>query len=147
MRTVVNTVPSQDWEFVAVPREHSPPIRRSVSESSKSWPPLRPIQKLRERRQEVRHPFPYAVVITPIGADGQPVMHAAANAIGKHLAESGLDFYCLEPLPYRRVIATFDMGGEGRGSFLMDLSWTRFSRHGWYENGGRFIAVMPTSIG
>src|SRR6476620_2001920 len=104
MPTVVNTVPSQDWEFVAVPKGALPsdsPIRQRIQQVLAA---TRPIQKLRERRQEVRHPFPYAIVITPVGADGQPIMHAAANAIGKHLAESGLDFYCLDPLPYRRVI-------------------------------------------
>jgi hypothetical protein len=144
MRTVVDTVPSQDWEFVAAPAgtlAPDSPIRERVKQVLAA---SRPTYKLRERRREVRHPFPYALIVTPLDAAGQPMPHAAANAIGKHLSESGLDFYCLDPLPYRRVIITFDLGGEDRGSLLMDLGWTRFGRHGWYENGGRFRAVVPS---
>jgi hypothetical protein len=26
---------------------------------------------------------------------------------------------------------------------MMDLTWCRFGRHGWYENGGRFLQILP----
>ena len=141
MSTVVDVIPSQDWEVVAAPAGMLPadsPIRTRVKRALAA---ARPPYKLRERRQEARHPFPYAITVTPLDERSQPMPQATLNAIGKHLAESGFDFYCIEPLPYRRVIVTFDLGANERGSLLMDLAWTRFCRHGWYENGGRFLAV------
>jgi hypothetical protein len=29
---------------------------------------------------------------------------------------------------------------------VVELAWCRFSRHGWYDNGGRFIAVIPSPL-
>jgi len=28
----------------------------------------------------------------------------------------------------------------------VDLAWCRFNRHGWYDNGGRFTAVVPSPL-
>src|SRR5262245_46421434 len=120
MSTVLDIVPSQDWEVVAAPEGPLPaasPARRLVQAALAA---ARPSWKLRERRREVRHPFPYPLSITPVGDGSLPIPEETIVAVGKHLAESGLDFYCLRPLPYRRVIVTLDLGPEERGSLLMD---------------------------
>jgi hypothetical protein len=97
-----------------------------------------------ERRQRARHPFPRLMSLTPL-AD-----HALAQAanplvvVGKNLGLRGLDFYHCQPLPYRRVIVSFD-DMPGPVHLVLLISWCRFLRPGWYDSGGRFIQVVsPT---
>lgn len=93
-----------------------------------------------ERRRETRHPFPYPIQLTPVDLRGGAIGESLC-VIGKHLSNHGLDFYFQQPVPYRRVVAALSAGGDQHVSMLMDLTWCRFSGHGWYENGGRFLAV------
>ena len=94
-----------------------------------------------ERRREKRHLFPYPVRLTPVNAQGE-VVGEPIVVIGKHLTNHGFDFYFQNPLSHRRVIASFDAQSPERVEILMDLTWCRFSGHGWYENGGRFLAAV-----
>lgn len=97
-----------------------------------------------ERRRETRYPFPYLIRLTPVGADGATPSGESIAVVGKHLSVKGLGFYHPKPLSYRRVIATIDMGKDRTLDFLVDLNWCRFTKHGWYESGGRFLqAVLP----
>jgi hypothetical protein len=98
-----------------------------------------------ERRREQRFPFPYPVRLTPVATDGNVSPAESVVVLGKHLSEHGVDFYYNEPLPYRRVIASFERGGREALHLLMDLTWCRFGRHGWYENGGHFLQVLTSS--
>jgi hypothetical protein len=66
--------------------------------------------------------------------------------IGKHLSEHGLDFYHRQPVPQRRVIASLDGGSAGWVGLLLELNWCRFTRHGWYDNGGRFVAIVDSPL-
>jgi hypothetical protein len=68
---------------------------------------------------------------------GDPIM-----VLGKHLTNQGLDFYYQYPVSHRRVIASFDCESNERLEMLMDLTWCRFGKHGWYENGGRFLSAV-----
>jgi hypothetical protein len=99
-----------------------------------------------ERRRELRHPFPYPLHLTPFTADGQPDADRTFVVIGKHLAPHGIDFYSREPLAERRVIASLEDGRGGWLGLVVELTWCRFSRHGWYDNGGRFVAVVPSPL-
>jgi hypothetical protein len=98
-----------------------------------------------ERRREARYPYPYPIHLTPYGADGQPDVKRTFVVIGKHLAAHGIDFYCPLPVPERRVIASLD-GREGWIGLVVELTWCRFNRHGWYDNGGRFIAIVSSPL-
>lgn len=93
-----------------------------------------------ERRREQRHAYPYAVYLTPLERDGRTRAGQTFPVLGKHLSAHGFDFYCQSPLPFRRAILTFERGGGERSAFLIDLTWCRFGRHGWYDNGGKFLA-------
>jgi hypothetical protein len=43
-------------------------------------------------------------------------------------------------MPYRFVVVTLPaMGSEAKIHLLVDLTWCRFARKGWYENGGQFV--------
>ena len=44
------------------------------------------------------------------------------------------------------MIATLESAAEERISFLIDLNWCRFTRHGWYESGGRFLDVATPPV-
>lgn len=96
-----------------------------------------------ERRREQRFPYPYPIRLTPVTTDGSVPPAESVVVLGKHLNEHGLDFYFNEPLPYRRVIASFERNGREIVHLLLELTWCRFGRHGWYENGGRFLQVLP----
>jgi len=107
---------------------------------------LFPERKQVERRQEQRHAYPHLVVLTPLNPDGRTPTKETIVVAGKHLSESGLGFFHPEPLPYRRVIASLEMPGGGWTAFVMVLSWCRFSRHGWYESGGKFIQLVDSPL-
>ena len=97
-----------------------------------------------DRRQNRRQPYPYPIELTPVSG-GEPRTEETFAVLGKHLSEYGLDFYCDQPLPYRRVIAWFETSNHQRLGLLLDLTWCRFNRFGWYENGGRFLEVARPS--
>src|SRR6188768_2257091 len=75
-----------------------------------------------ERRREQRYPYPYPIRLTPVTTDGTVPPAESVVVLGKHLTEHGVDFYYNEPLPYRRVIATFERGGREVAHIVMDLT-------------------------
>ena len=44
------------------------------------------------------------------------------------------------------MIALLETAGGARLAFLIDLTWCRFKRQGWYESGGRFLQVAPLPV-
>ena len=128
------------------PEVRTEPRVRSEQEIHAAVRYLLGVQHMRvgtERRREQRFPFPYPIRLTPVTTDGVVAPAESVVVLGKHLNESGLDFYYKEPLAYRRVIATFERNGREVMHILLELTWCRFGRHGWYENGGRFLQVLP----
>lgn len=105
-------------------------------------PSRRPV----ERRREARYPYPYPLHVTPVASDGSPAVNETFVVVGKHLAPHGIDFYSRQPLAHRRVIVSLDCGIEGWIGFLVELTWCRFGRHGWYDNGGRFLGIVPSPL-
>ncbi len=106
---------------------------------------LYPRNDLLERRREVRYPFPCLIHLTPVGLDGHSPCGDTIVVVGRDISEHGLGFYHQMPLPYRRMIASFEVGRDRWFGFLIDLSWCRFTKDGWYESGGRFLetAISP----
>jgi hypothetical protein len=41
------------------------------------------------------------------------------------------------------MIVSLETAGGTKLGFLIELSWCRFTRHGWYESGGRFRQAVP----
>lgn len=105
-----------------------------------------PERKGMERRRETRHPFPYPVHLTPVDPQGRPLLAEAFTVLGKHLSRHGVDFYHREPLAWQRVIVSLPSGDNRWVAFLMELTWCRFGQHGWYDNGGRFLAVAQSPL-
>jgi hypothetical protein len=106
----------------------------------------KPIYTGNERRRDKREPFPYPIYLTPVEKDGTFSSEKTIVVIGKQLSEMGFDFYHRDPLPYRRVIASFEITANQWLGFMADLTWCRFGRHGWYDNGGRFIAPVRSPM-
>lgn len=97
-----------------------------------------------ERRRETRHPYPNPVWITPLSDSGEPLDAETFVVLGRHISSQGLDCFSREPIAHRRVITSFPSGENGWTALLLEISWRRFTRFGWYENGGRFLeAVYP----
>ena len=117
-------------------------IRVSVRLARASYTP-RDDDFRHERRQASRDRFPYPVHLTPLSCDHRPDVHQTIIVIGRHLSDNGLDFYHHEPVPFRRAVVSLPTDGKEWVSFLFELFWTRYNCHGWYDNGGRFLAVVP----
>jgi hypothetical protein len=107
---------------------------------------LRYRPRVADRRTDRREPFPYPIYITPIDEDGSPLTEETIVVLGKHLSERGLDFYYQAPLAYRRVIASWECSDGNWLAATLDLRWCRSNRHGWYENGGRFLQVVDSPL-
>ena len=106
---------------------------------------LYPRNALVERRREQRYPLPGLIYLTAAD-DGAMPRGKPLVVAGKHISERGLGFYHPHPLPYRRMIASIEAGNGSWLGFLVDLSWCRFTKQGWYESGGRFLQSVLSPI-
>ncbi|MBN1911603.1 MAG: hypothetical protein JW818_17815 [Pirellulales bacterium] len=143
MNTLVNeSLPDLgvDQENVPLPEEN---VRTHVCGLLTS---LYPRPETTERRSQRRYPFPYLVQLTPVGEEGTEPIGETVVVVGKHLSERGLGFYHLKPLPYRRMIVSIEVSNGSWVGFLIDLTWCRFTKQGWYESGGRFLEVVPSPV-
>jgi hypothetical protein len=99
-----------------------------------------------ECRADRRYPFPYVMHLTPVreidGPDNE--VKTSIVIVGKHLSRHGMDFYHRDPLPYRRMVVSMEDSLGRWVRLLMDVSWCRFIRNGWYASGGRFLRVVDT---
>ena len=125
----------------------APAAETSVSQRVSSLlAALYPQGALVDRRREQRYPYPHLVYLTPLAEDGLTPHGDNIVVSGKQLSENGLGFFHQQPLPYRRMIASLD---QGRGQWLgliIDLSWCRFTKFGWYESGGRLLQVVTSPL-
>ena len=108
---------------------------------------LYPKLDLVERRHEARYPFPYLIHLAPVRDDGVTPCGEGLAVVGKHMSQRGLSFFHPKPLPYRRVIVSIESGTGRWFGFLMDLTWCRFTKEGWYESGGRFLQAVLSPLG
>ena len=113
-------------------------VRKAIRRSQTTYAGL-------ERRRNLRVPFPYPIYLTPVDPNGDAVHEKRFAVVGRHLSECGLDFYHSEPVTSRKLIASLDDHNDQVG-FVMELTWCRFGRHGWYENGGRFVSIAQTPL-
>lgn len=122
---------------------HDDEVRRQVWEILAG---LYPRSDTPDRRFAQRFPYPHLLYLTQVRDDGVSPAANSVVVVGKHLSERGLGFfYQHQPLPNRRVIASLEVQSRWAG-FLMDILWYRFTQHGWYEGGGRFLQSVPSPI-
>jgi hypothetical protein len=95
-----------------------------------------------QRRQAQRMPFPHLVCVQAVDLHTLVPQDEPLVVVGKYLSEQGLGFFHQVPLPHRFVVATLEVHGGPPARMLLDVSWCRFTRLGWYESGGRFLGVV-----
>lgn len=109
---------------------------------------LHPEEPQRERRRERRYPYPCLLRLAAFeseGNSGEPIEELFADGItvvGHQVSLGGIGFYHQEPLADRLVVIEFPEGsssGDTPLRVLVDLTWCRFARQGWYESGGRLV--------
>ena len=98
---------------------------------------LYPLEVTQERRREIRYPYPHQEYLTPDDDDEQTASGESIVVVGQ---------YHHEPIPHRRMIASLEAGRGRWIGVLIDLSWCRFTKTGWYESGGRFLQLVPSPI-
>lgn len=133
---------TSEFAFTTVPNcsdESDAKVRATVGQLISR---ILPKKITNERRRDFRYPYPHLIYLTPIDASGQPLNELSTVVVGKNITERGIDFFHRDPLPYRRVILTLEAEDGTRASMVTDLLWTRFTRQGWYDNGGRFLHVI-----
>lgn len=133
---------TSEFAFTTVPNcsdESDAKVRATVGQLISR---ILPKKITNERRRDFRYPYPHLIYLTPIDASGQPLNEQSTVVVGKNITERGIDFFHRDPLPYRRVILTLEAEDGTRASMVTDLLWTRFTRQGWYDNGGRFLHVL-----
>ncbi len=106
-----------------------------------------PPGKWTERRREHRFPLPRLIYLTPVERDGITPLSQSLVVVGKDLSERGLGFFHPQPLAFRRMVASIETQGGDWVGFMIDINWCRFTQHGWYDSGGRFLHVMATEKG
>ena len=107
---------------------------------------LYPRGNVMERRGEQRFPFPYLMHLTPVTQQNVAQVEESVVVTGKHISEHGLSFYHNHPLPNRRMIVSVEMSNGAWLGVLIDLTWCRFTKHGWYESGGRFLRLVDLPV-
>lgn len=73
---------------------------------------------------------------TDLMADGSTV-------VGHEISLNGIGFYHQEPIADRLVVVEFPAEpGSSPLRVVVDLTWCRFARKGWYESGGRLVREL-----
>ncbi len=95
-----------------------------------------------ERRTERRHPFPHLIQLVPLGGDGELPQGEPVTVVGKHLSLEGLGFFHPNPISARRAVVWLETPDGRQVELLLELTWCRFTKSGWYESGGRFLRLV-----
>ena len=94
------------------------------------------------RRRDRRFPFPRLARLIPLAsADATPVAEPMV-VVGKQISTGGFGFFHQQPIAERHALLVFETPVGGRFAVTIELRWCRFTRHGWYESGGRFLRAV-----
>lgn len=119
-----------------------PPLSapRSLQEALGRWAP----NGESDRRSDDRRAIPMLVQLTPLDSrNGSPACEPM-TVVGKDLSVRGVGIYHEARLPHRYCELRFEEGPFGSLTLQIELTWTRFTRLGWYESGGRVITCRET---
>lgn len=95
-----------------------------------------------QRRRTQRSPYPQLVRLEAVDPETLAAQDEPLVVVGKYLSEQGLGFFHPVPLAHRFVTVTLDVYDGRPARLLLDVSWCRFTRLGWYESGGQFLRVV-----
>jgi hypothetical protein len=98
-----------------------------------------------ERRSFDRRPYPQLIRLTPITEQEWNSPQSPLYVVGRNLALQGLDFFHVEPIPFRFAVVSLQRDEDQMLHVLLRLSWCRFLQPGWYHSGGPFIRIMNSA--
>ena len=76
--------------------------------------------------------------------DGEPV---CTSGLLRDISLGGCSFLHSDPLPSARVALTFGLENERTVTLMLRLTWCRFTQHGVYQSGGRFLKTIDLPQG
>lgn len=94
-----------------------------------------------ERRSIRRLPYPKLITLQPVD-ENLSMTGNAIVVVGRNLSISGLDFFHNDPWPEKWHFATLDVGPDRIITLLLNVTWCRFIKAGWYDGGGQFIQIV-----
>jgi hypothetical protein len=95
-----------------------------------------------ERRNASRMALPILMELNPSPRDVPQSLAIEMVVVGKDLSDGGIGFFHDRPIPYRRGLITIRHDDGPPLTLEVDISWCRFTRMGWYESGGRILAIV-----
>jgi hypothetical protein len=109
-----------------------------------SWHSSPPLMESRSHHR-VRYDKP--LVLTPMdphshGPAGEPRL-----VQGRDISLGGCSFCHIDPLPCGRVALTFGLEDERPVTFMLRLTWCRFTQDGLYQSGGKFLKPVDLPNG
>ena len=129
----------------------SPLPQKNAAAIVKWFDLLRDSQRIRlsiaERRNSERIPYPFPVFLTPYGSEGELSTEESFGVIGRQISQKGFDFFHREPIADKLVVASFEYSPDRWLAMKLKLTWCRFGRHGYFENGGEFLCAVDSPLG
>lgn len=92
-----------------------------------------------QSRRWHRLPYRKSILLTPIHEETDQPIADQRVATGQDISLGGICFLHDHPLPYRRITVTFPRDNGHIESLVIRLRWCRFTRHGFYQSGGKFL--------
>lgn len=99
-----------------------------------------------ERRRYDRSPVPYLFQLTPLDADGQPLLGQRMTVVGRDISPRGMSFFHEQPLLFRRAVVSLNHPEVPPFTVEVDIRWCRFAKVGWYESGARLIRYVEAAV-
>ena len=100
---------------------------------------LKPAAEPPDKRRWARQEYREAVLLLPVGPDGETPTGDAVTVRGSDISMAGIAFGHSRPLAGRMfVVGLRDAFGNVQ-RLLLTLTWTRFEDEGRYQSGGRFV--------
>lgn len=99
-----------------------------------------------ERRATERIAYSHPMRLTPVNPTTREPLGQTRSVLGKHLSCDGFGFASFEPFHFRFAIISLEVEDDQYVGILGEALWCKFSRHGWYETGGRFLEPLPSPL-
>lgn len=116
-------------------------VEHLVAELAASWHDRR---KLVLPRRWHRAKYESSIALTPIDEHTFEPRGEAFLCEGRNISPGGVAFVHAQPLPHRLVAITFPArDGRALACLATRLNWCRFTRHGMYHSGGKFLRPLP----
>lgn len=100
-----------------------------------------------EKRLKQRFAFHKPLRVTPVNdRTRKPDPSQSFAVFGIDISATGISFLSQQLVPSRQAVITCYGPDNESLSLLFVPRWVRFTRHSWYQIGGRLVRVLPSSV-